>query len=279
MSLEQVSSIYDHLFEFEKDKGQGASYPIHKPLDFPIDQKSLGIEDISDLVLQFLPKRRKAHVLDAGCGVGYTLQKICKNPLYSGLGISLSQQELTLARSSAQQLGLEDRCSFKKLDFDQSFDQKFDLILCMESIKHSPDWRKSLGNLVKHLYADGAILIIEDLYRGDRLEKEAKRFQEVWSVPQLFSYQDVLDAMREMGAKLEKEIMLDEFVRKHPAWKSKLSAQLCQTASPLLAIFPAKKQLLKIYEGALLMDYLYAKSLFSYRLLYFQAPSRRFGNM
>ncbi|MEM6800542.1 MAG: methyltransferase domain-containing protein [Bacteroidota bacterium] len=278
MSLEQVSSIYDHLFAFEKDKGKGGAYPIHKPLDFPLEQKSLGIADISDLVLAFLPKRRKAHVLDAGCGVGYTLQKICTNPLYSGLGISLSQQELALARASVHQSGLSDRCSFKKLDFDQEFDQKFDLILCMESIKHSPDWRKSLGNLLKHLHADGAILLIEDFYQGNTLNEEEKRFQEVWAVPDLFSYQDVCSYMNERGVKLEQEKILDEYIRKHRAWKSKLSAQFCKISTPLFSLLPAKKQLLQIYEGALLMDYLYAKSLFSYRLLYFQAPSRRFGN-
>ena len=270
--MEKVRNIYDRLFEFEKNKQQGQVYPIHKPLRFSEEEKTKGITDVSDLIIEQLPIGQELRILDAGCGVGYALLKLGKYPRISGLGISLSEKELQMAQESALGAGLANRFSFKLKSYDEDFQESFDVIFCIESLKHSPNWKKTLANLEKHLKVGGSIFLVEDYYSGNKSSYLSKSFQKSWSVPDMFSEEEMAKELAENRLKTIKKTNLDTLIWR----KNVVSTYLMQQILGIILFFIPKnslKTLLEIYRGVILMDYFYARNLLSYQLLHLRKPA------
>jgi len=267
--MEKVKHIYEHLFEFEKNKRQGKTYPIHKPLSFSEEEKAKGIHDISDLVIGLLSTNKQLHVLDAGCGVGFTLLKLCSNPGLSGLGISVSKKELQLAKKEAKRLMLDQKCKFDLKSYDEDLGEGFDAIICIESLKHAPNWKNTLGNLKKHLSPEGSLLIVEDYFGSPSSLHLSKRFQKKWGVPDLFSESSFRSKLSQLQLSVIEHKKLDSYVLK----KNPLLCLLIQKLIAGLSFFLPRsklKTLLDIYEGAVIMDYFYAQQHFSYQLYHLQ---------
>ncbi|MEL6255410.1 MAG: class I SAM-dependent methyltransferase [Bacteroidota bacterium] len=267
--MNQVSQIYDQLFEFEKEKKSGEAYPIHKKLDFSKLEGVEGFEDITDLIFDLFPKGDCLRILDAGCGVGYSLTQICAGSHHWGLGISLSKKELTKAREIRERNGLGNKLAFRQLSFDDEMGGTFDVILAMESLKHAPSWRNSYKNLAAHLKVGGHFFVLEDYAATRMTEKAGTRFQELWSVPELYTEREFLSESNVNQLKLISRIELDQALDKKSAFMSKALAR----TTAFIASFIGKgkwKELLRIYEGGLWMDYLYARNKFRYRLLQFE---------
>ena len=267
--MNQVSQIYDQLFEFEKEKKSGEAYPIHKKLDFQKVEGGEGLVDITELIFKRFPEGECLRILDAGCGVGYSLTQICAGTQHWGLGISLSKKELAKAREIREQYGLGNKLAFRQLSFDDEMGGQFDVILAMESLKHAPSWRKSYKNLTSHLKVGGHFFVLEDYVAPRLAAKAGKRFQALWSVPELYTEKEFLLESRENQLKLIERIDLDQALDKKSASLSKIKARI----AGLFSSFMGKgkwKELLRIYEGGLWMDYLYAKGQFRYRLLQFE---------
>ena len=267
--MNEVSQIYDQLFEFEKEKKSGEAYPIHKQLDFQKIEGAKGLEDITEFIFKLFPKGECLRILDAGCGVGYSLTQICSGTQHWGLGISLSKKELAKAREIRERNGLGNKLAFRELSFDDDMGGKFDVILAMESLKHAPSWRNSYRNLAEHLKEGGHFFVLED-YAGPNLPKKiAKRFQDLWSVPELYTEKEFLSESQKHEFKLIKSYELDQALAPKSAFLSRLLANLVG----LLTAIGSKakwRHLLRIYEGGLWMDYLYAKGHFRYRLFQFE---------
>lgn len=227
------------------------------------------MDDITELIFQLLPSAEALKILDAGCGVGYSLIQICSQSGHSGLGISLSKKELEKARESRDKRKLGHQLQFRELSFDDDLGGPFDAIFSMESLKHAPSWRNSFKNLAAHLKVGGSFFVLED-YAGPKLPpKVGRRFQELWSVPELYTEKEFLTASQSNQLHLIKSYELDQALPQKSAFLSKFLASI----SRLLAFLSRKekwKHLIRIYEGGLWMDYLYAKGHFRYRLFQFE---------
>jgi cyclopropane fatty-acyl-phospholipid synthase-like methyltransferase len=265
MSSDAVKHIYDALFSLDKNKKGGESYPIHKPLDFKD-----GHTDITDWIQQHISIADGAAILDAGCGTGFTLLELCKDTNIKGLGISLSQDEVQRANASAEKRGIEERCSFKVHDFGEPLNQKFDLIFAIESLKHSPDIKKTFANLVAHLNDKGRIIIMEDYYIPNKVsDKLGNKFLENWSVGELYTADFYINEFKELNAHLIHQNDFTDLVFK----KNKLITRGFISGVGLLSkIIPTgkNKSLARIYQGGLIMDYFYKVGAFEYKMLVFE---------
>lgn len=265
MSRKDVKFIYDSLFSFENKRKEGQSYPIHKPLKFKEDY-----EDINEWLHDHIMIANDAKVLDAGCGTGYTLLELCKNSQRSGIGISLSDKEIASANQSASNLKLSDRCLFKVHDFAEPLNEKFDLIIAMESLKHSPDIKKTCSNLSAHLKPNGRLILVEDYYIPNKVKGSfGKTFMEKWSVQDLHTEAFFVDYFKELNCKNIFTHDFTDLVHKKNAFKTKVKVHWMG----LLAKFMPKgdkKSLAEIYQGGLIMDYFYKMGAFEYKLIVFQ---------
>lgn len=265
MSTDVVKNIYDALFSLEKNKKDGESYPIHKPLDFKD-----GHTDITDWIQQHISLADDASILDAGCGTGFTLLELCKDTNIKGLGISLSPYEVERANASAKKQGIEKRCTFKVHDFGKPLDEKFDVIFAIESLKHSPDIKNTFTNLTSHLNKNGRIIILEDYYIPNKVSnKLGAKFLKNWSVKELYTEDFYIAAFDELNMNLIYQKDFTDLV----VMKNKLATRGMISGVGLLSKIMPKgknKSLAQIYQGGLIMDYFYSVGAYEYKMLMFK---------
>ncbi len=274
-----VGSLYDDLAGFESLVGQAKqkkSYSIHKKLYFNQSIETQHLSDINEWILEKLPIDPSGKVLDAGCGVGNTLLTFCKNSQMTGLGVSLSAKEISKAKAAAEESVLSKRCQFKQQSFDLPFDQKFDTIIAIESLKHAPDLPKALQNIATSLNENGCLIIVEDFgiknWKTDH--KHQKAFLDNWSVQKFYTLEDFTDSLLPHLGKVKQEVFdFTPFMETKSANKMLKRYRLLQMLRPLV-LFPFLKSILSTFAGGFLLDYFYAKGLVKYQLLFLQKTTK-----
>ncbi|MFE7800915.1 class I SAM-dependent methyltransferase [Nocardia sp. NPDC057440] len=124
----------------------------------------------------------KAQVLDVGCGGGQLAVGLATAGEHLQLsGIDLSPQQVRRAQKRGAPLG--GRVQFRQGSaMDLPFaDNSFDAVLSSGSIKHWPDQRKGLSEMIRVLRPGGLLLIIE-ADRGCTFE-DAQGFVDRWRLP------------------------------------------------------------------------------------------------
>lgn len=263
--VSKIEHIYNSLFEFEEGKKKQI-YPIHKKLQF---EKSLDFKkftDISDWILANLELNQSSNILDAGCGVGYVLLKLCEAYKCKGLGISLSNKEIEAAKLNAQTQQLNENCLFRVQNFDDVKDETFDLVIAVESIKHSSNVKDTLVRFQQYLKEDGQILIVEDYlnpaYKNHSL---TNKFSYAWNVPIVYTENEFKDYYEQAKLSCVESIDFTSFIFKRNSLLTQIKLNLLKLSN--LFVSTQKKQTkLNIYKGALIMDYFYAKGIFEYKL-------------
>jgi len=176
-----IKYLYDQLVQFESTTRTEAAYPIHKKLNFHLSENTSSFQDITDWLAHHIDIPDDAHILDAGCGVGYTLLSLCQNTQRTGVGISLSPEEINRANAAAKSANLSKQCRFKVHSFNESLNEQFDLIIAIESTKHSIDLKETLATLSKSLKPEGQLLILEDFLTKEPISLSLKnRFEDYW---------------------------------------------------------------------------------------------------
>ncbi len=94
-----------------------------------------------DYVLRKLQIEPGQRILDIGSGWGTLLIKAAKEHAITGLGITLSQQQLDYSRAQAEKAGLQDRISFELLNYQELATRKlewdaFDRIVSVGMYEH-----------------------------------------------------------------------------------------------------------------------------------------------
>ncbi len=196
--MDKISKLYNDLFLLEKNKNRGRLYPIHKKLDY----KKMNCLHLYDYILQhYISKNRGLKILDAGCGVGFGSIFLAEKTQNKITGISLSDLEIKRANSSLKEKNLTN-CSFQKLSFDEVRQEKYDLILCIESFKHSKNFQRTLRHFKSILNPDGTVLIVDDFYLGKTPEnKLCSKFKNYWELDDLLSEKDLYGSNFECSIK------------------------------------------------------------------------------
>lgn len=260
MSTQTVSEIYDTLFEVESNLNS-ATYPIHKKLNF--GEKS-ELKDVYEWLFQHIEFPQKGKILDAGCGVGFGSFFFSQNTDCQITGISLSEKEVELANSIAQKRGLENRVNFKVQSFDNPIGEKYDLIIAVESIKHTLNLKKALQNLNESLKIGGSIVIVEDFYQEGKNNKYANVMAEDWSLVKVFSKSDYLNSFQ-TGFEINSHD-LTHFTLKKNVFQLKVRYHLLGLLTFIGKIF-GKGNFWKIMRGGLALDILFAQKQMTYEVL------------
>ncbi len=265
MSLDKVKKIYDTLHDFESDKRETLSYPIHKKLNFP---KEENIQDINDWIENKKLIPELAHILDAGCGTGYSLLYFCgQSSQRSGVGISVSPSEIHDGNQAAKEKYLENKCRFLVQDFTQLLPDNFDAILALESLKHAPDLNKALHNLSSHLKENGKIIIVEDFYVPNRVEENLQnKFLDYWSVPSLHTEKYYEELLQENDMQITATHDFTPYVFKKYKKMNLLKIQLLDKALDIMRS-ERKKVLSRIFNGGWIMDHFYNVGAFEYKMM------------
>lgn len=100
------------------------------------------------------------HVLDIGCGWGGLALYLARNFDVKVTGITLSDEQLALARLRADKAGLADRAEFKLLDYRQE-EGAFDRIVSVGMFEHVglPHYQEYFRHVQRLLKQDGVALI------------------------------------------------------------------------------------------------------------------------
>ncbi|MFT3977518.1 MAG: cyclopropane-fatty-acyl-phospholipid synthase family protein [Sphingomonas bacterium] len=106
-------------------------------------------------------------VLDIGCGWGGLALSIARAADVEVTGITLSVEQLTLARQRAEELGLADRVHFELLDY-RSLDKRFDRIVSVGMFEHVgrahfDEYFRS----IRRLLAPGGVALVHSIGRKD----------------------------------------------------------------------------------------------------------------
>jgi len=196
----KVKELYNQLGTLENRVYKKESYPIHKKLIF--DEEDY--HDLNDWLTDTIAFNENFSVLDAGCGTGQTLFKLADKQHIIGLGISLSDVEIGFAKSYRTKFNYQD-LDFKVFSFDENFSHKFDLIVAIESIKHSSDYKNTIRNLANHLNPGGEFWLIEDIrITGLNQLSNTNKFQEWWNVPFLFDKTQIEESAKRAGLNVKK---------------------------------------------------------------------------
>lgn len=241
---EKVSNLYNKLFEIERTTKRMRLYPIHKKLSLPNDK------DIYDFLIEKFKFDDSITVLDAGCGVGYGSIKISEETHAQVVGISVSPLEIQQANENIGRLQSKN-CSFKVSSFEDVPNNTYDIIVCVESLKHAIPIETSINSLLSGLKANGRLIIVDDFYsNGNIWGKAEQHLIEDWR----------LDKLIEVGD-LPKSNLID--ITNYVKIKSMLSSRVKLLALDLLKPFVSQMSI-GLFRGGVYLDILYKKKKMKY---------------
>jgi SAM-dependent methyltransferase len=253
--------LYDALHAFESRHRKGIAYPVHKKLRFRDRETS----DIYDWIRARVDVPDHGSILDAGCGVGFGAIRLAENGTCRVVGVSLSEKEIGRARWAAAQLGLADRVEFRQASFDDMPRATYDLVVAVESLKHSSDLRRSLRSLLGSLKHPGTLVIVEDLYADHAGTTVAEKLMTDWGLTRLYTEADYLAILG--PARCQVEDLTDNVQR-----PGRLAIRLRLACIELLLPFAAPRNAtaLRAFRGGLRLQTLYADGTMAYKAIFYR---------
>ena len=103
-------------------------------------------------------------VVDAGCGVGGTALHVAKHFGCRVVGLNISEHQLEIARSRAEEAGLSDRVEYAWADCAQALplaDESVDVVVNIESSCHYANRRNFLSECVRILKPGGILTTMD----------------------------------------------------------------------------------------------------------------------
>ncbi|MET9399375.1 methyltransferase domain-containing protein [Kitasatospora sp. NPDC002965] len=138
--------------------------------DSPADGRSLdqATDRLTDLVAGRLGAAPGRSLLDVGCGTGRPALRIARATGGQVSGISVSAEDIALARTRADAAGLADRVDFRYADacalpFESA---SFDGAWAIESMMHIPDRTAALTEIARTLRPGSTLVVTDVLLRS-----------------------------------------------------------------------------------------------------------------
>ncbi len=105
------------------------------------------------------------HVLDIGCGWGGMALTLARDHGARVTGVTLSENQLAIAKRRAKEAGLEDRIDFRLQDY-RDLTETFDRIVSVGMLEHvgAPNYRAYFGK-VRDLMTDDGVALIHTIGR------------------------------------------------------------------------------------------------------------------
>lgn len=154
--------LSDDLYRLFLDKDMQYSCAYFARPDMTIDEAQAAKKSHLAAKLRLSPGQR---ILDIGCGWGGLALSLAQAENVDVLGITLSTEQLNVARERAKQLGLSHRVSFELIDF-RDVRGPFDRIVSVGMFEHVgvPNYTKFFEQ-ISRLLAPGGIAVLHAIGR------------------------------------------------------------------------------------------------------------------
>lgn len=176
-----IARYYDtSTRRFLRVGGSGASLAIHRPLWAEgVATPAMAAMHVNTLIAEAAERALggpPARVTDLGCGVGGTLMHLGQVwPETQFCGITISGEQVRLARGFAASRGLDDRCRFLRSDFTLPMTlPRADLVIAVESHVHAPDAGIFLRAAHRHLRHGGVLILVDDMLACPEADLDAR---------------------------------------------------------------------------------------------------------
>ena len=159
-SRKNVAHHYDlseDLYRLFLDRDMQYSCAYFRSPSDTLEQAQLAKKEHIAAKLRLEPGLR---VLDIGCGWGGLALFLAEKHQVKVLGITLSQEQLAVARARAKARGLQDRVTFELIDY-RKLDQSFDRIVSVGMFEHvgAPHFQAYFDTIADRLTPDGIALV------------------------------------------------------------------------------------------------------------------------
>jgi SAM-dependent methyltransferase len=137
--------------------------------------------------------------LDAGCGYGGTMFALHAAIGGRWHGVTISPRQLAVGRKLARQRNVAGAVTFDLGSYDETPTRSYNLIIGIESLIHSADPVRTIGNLAGALRPGGTFVIVDDMPADGGPEQwtaHLERFKALWRCP-------VVPSARQWSAHLE----------------------------------------------------------------------------
>lgn len=257
-------SRYNALARFvRQDGGQGRA-TVHRFLR-PDDPTTDPADTVHALVAARVADRPPARIFDAGCGLGGTALWLAARFGATAEGATLSARQVEFANAEAARRGLADRCRFRMASYDDALpDRRYDLIVAVESLAHSPDPAASLANLARALAPGGRIVVVDDVRDPAADPRDAADFIAGWQTPGFLTHAQWQSAFAAAGLRVVHDEDLTPRLLPRPA----IARAALVVLNRLAATVPHDgwRAILASHRGGLALERLYARGGASYRL-------------
>jgi hypothetical protein len=139
-------------------------------------------------------------------------------------------------------------------------------------MKHSPDLKASINNLVKHLKPNGELIIVDDLFIDDQENLNPSLiadFKDYWAVVKLYSGNNFINLSDQENLKLVSSINFTANIKSHSIALINLKLFGLKLAK-MFTFTKYKKRILNVFIGGFIQDKLYRKGVLEYRGLVFK---------
>ncbi len=170
-------------------------------------------------------------VLDMGCGSGTSAFWLARHYNCNVSGITIVEREYEQAVKRARREGMEDRLTFKLLDYNNSklADGSFDVVWCLESLVHSVDKARAVREAYRLLKPGGRLIIAEYMVsEGLPSEKDKEQLEywlKAWEMPNLNSHKQYLSQLETSDFKNVKTYDISSSVEPSLKYLNKKSGQ------------------------------------------------------
>lgn len=134
---------------------------------YPPNKKNISIWKAQILMINKLAEAinlpKNSHILDAGCGEGYTAIYIAKHYQYNVTGIDLLDFNITRANKRAVKENLKQKTNFCVMNYEHLLysDNTFDGVYTLETLVHAQNYKRALKEFYRVLKPEGKLVLFE----------------------------------------------------------------------------------------------------------------------
>lgn len=256
--MNAIGDLYDTLKK--ANRGQGASYAIHKNLKYPSSE----VKNLYDYLLTNFDFKQKKDILDCGCGVGFGTMLLAKKTGAFVTGISISPSEIESAKRNLTEQDRLSNVNFKCQSFDDLGTMKYDAIIAIESLKHSPKLSTTLVSIINALKPGGEVYIIEDFIVKATNNLAERKLKRDWVLSKLYTEKDYT----EFSNALEWNTFdLTPMMKK--STKIEVAAKILATEikTGFDKIWGQDNSAAAIFRGGFYQEWLYTNKMLKYKML------------
>lgn len=161
------------------------THSIHRWL-IDVDTGAFSPTTIHKIILSAgVGAERPIEALDAGCGYGGTMFALHAALGGRWHGVTISRRQMTVGRRLARDKGLGSAVFFTLGSYDEPLPGRYSLIVGIESLIHSANPRRTIGNLAQALRPGGSFVIVDDMPvdAAAQWQDDLARLRKLWRCP------------------------------------------------------------------------------------------------